>query len=65
MGAPASRAQYHPHQPPVGHFFLAIFAAPATAGARAIAPRTARPAPAAGRPFLFSKMPGAGDRAAS
>jgi len=38
VGEPAPRAQYHPHQPPVGHFFLAIFAAPATAGARAIAP---------------------------
>jgi hypothetical protein len=22
VGAPAPRAQYHPHQPPVGHFFL-------------------------------------------
>jgi hypothetical protein len=31
VGAPASRAQYHPHQPPVGHFFLAKLPAPATA----------------------------------
>jgi hypothetical protein len=30
--------QRDPHPPPVGHFFLAKFTAPATAGARAIAP---------------------------
>jgi hypothetical protein len=30
--------QRDPHQPPVGHFFLAKFTAPTTAGARAIAP---------------------------
>jgi len=35
VGAPAPRAQYDPHQPPVGHFVLAKFAAPATAGDRA------------------------------
>ena len=39
VGAPGPRAQYDPHQPPVGHFFLAISAAPATNGRQAIAPR--------------------------